>query len=411
MNATLTSHRTFSTAQRQELLLRYLQRDVCGHPRIALEGGDEGEISVTQASVCGRDRRWSMPVPISHQAERVLGCLLAGAAGDALGARVEFLSWDEIRRGFGNWGIRSMAPIYGRRGAVTDDTQMMLFTAEGLLRAFVRQRETGSCHVPAVVHHALQRWLLTQGVEPALSPCRDGWLIEQPELWSRRAPGNTCLSALMESRVFGEPAVNDSKGCGGVMRVAPCAFLSNPFEVASETARLTHGHPTGYLAAGLFADILNRLWRQSLPLAEVVVIALQAHGGKPGMQETRRLVEYVLRLHQQGVRPNPERIADLGGGWVADEALAIGLWCALAAESLEDGIIMAVNHSGDSDSTGMIAGNVLGLIYGPQAIPERWLEELELRDVITQVALDLVDIPARYETGGEAELRRRYPGW
>ena len=78
---------------------------------------------------------------------------------------------------------------------------------------------------------------------------------------------------------------------------------------------------------------------------------------------------------------------------------------------MEDGIIMAVNHSGDSDSTGMIAGNLLGLIYGPQAIPERWLEELELRDVITQVALDLVDIPARYETGGEAELRRRYPGW
>jgi ADP-ribosylglycohydrolase len=411
MNATLTSPHTLSTAQRQELLLRYLQRDVCGYPRIALEGGGEGECTVRHASVCGRERQWSMPAPMSPQAERVLGCLLAGAAGDALGARVEFLSWDEIRRGFGNWGIRSMAPIYGRRGAITDDTQMMLFTAEGLLRAFVRKRETGSCHVPVVVHHALQRWLLTQGVEPALSPCRDGWLIEQPALWSRRAPGNTCLSALMESRVFGEAAVNDSKGCGGVMRVAPCAFLSNPFEVASETARLTHGHPTGYLAAGLFADILNRLWRQSLPLAEVVVIALQAHGGKPGMQETRRLVEYVLRLHQQGVRPNPERIADLGGGWVADEALAIGLWCALAAESLEDGIIMAVNHSGDSDSTGMIAGNVLGLIYGPQAIPERWLEALELRDVITQVALDLVDIPARYETGGEAELRRRYPGW
>jgi ADP-ribosylglycohydrolase len=133
------------------------------------------------------------------------------------------------------------------------------------------------------------------------------------------------------------------------------------------------------------------------------------------MQETRRLIEYILRLHQQGVRPNPERIAELGGGWVAEEALAIGLWCALAAESLEDGIIMAVNHSGDSDSTGMIAGNLLGLIFGPQAIPERWLEELELRDVITRIALDLTSIPACYEEGMDIAQRKvareTYLGW
>ncbi|WP_442909158.1 ADP-ribosylglycohydrolase family protein [Halopseudomonas sp.] len=325
------------------------------------------------------------------------------------------MSWEEIRRGFGEWGIRSMAPAYGRRGAITDDTQMMLFTAEGLLRALVRMRDNGNCHIPAVLHHALQRWLITQGVEPELSPCRDGWLIGEQSLWSRRAPGNTCLSALSASLTFGEHAGNNSKGCGGVMRVAPCAFLFDAFEVASESARLTHGHPTGYLAAGLFADILNRLWRHNLPLEDATVIALQAHGSKPGMQETRVLVEQVLRLHQNGVRPNPERIAELGGGWVADEALAIALWCALAAQSLEDGVIMAVNHSGDSDSTGMIAGNLLGLIYGPQAIPERWLEELELREAIIRIAVDLAEIPAQYQGKSNARERRlmrvRYPGW
>jgi len=415
MTATLTSPIDSSSALREDVLMRYLQRDVCGHPCIVLYGDDGTDDGIAQPSVCGRELGWLKPAPVAHGAERTLGCLLAGAAGDALGARVEFMSWDEIRRGFGNWGIRSMAPAYGRRGAITDDTQMMLFTAEGLLRAFVRQADTGSCHVPAVIHHALQRWLVTQGVEPALSPCRDGWLIRQKELWSRRAPGNTCLSALIDSAEFGEHAVNDSKGCGGVMRVAPCAFLFNAFEVASESARLTHGHPTGYLAAGLFADILNRLWRQNIPLEDATVIALQAHGGKPGMEETRRLIEYVLRLHQQGVRPSPERIADLGGGWVAEEALAIGLWCALAAESLEDGVITAVNHSGDSDSTGMIAGNLLGLIYGPQAIPDRWLEDLELRDVIVQIAVDLADVPQRYQAGSDARhdvlTRSRYPAW
>ena len=415
MTSTQTKSLDLATAHQQEMLSWCLQRDVCGQSRVMTEGlGCEAD-SYEPCSVFPAQHTTGMPVSRSRQAERILGCLLAGAAGDALGARVEFMSWDEIRSGFGNWGIRSMAPVYGRRGAITDDTQMMLFTAEGLLRAYVRQRDTGSCHPPAVIHHALQRWLITQGVEPELSPCRDGWLIGEQELWSRRAPGSTCLSALVASRSFGTYADNNSKGCGGVMRVAPCAFLFDAFEVASESARLTHGHPTGYLAAGLFADILNRLWRQTLPLEDATIIALQAHGGKPGMQETRTLVEYVLRLHQEGVRPNPERIAELGGGWVAEEALAIGLWCALAALSLEDGVIMAVNHSGDSDSTGMIAGNFLGLIFGPQAIPERWLEELELLDAITRIAVDLTEIPALYESGTDSReqrlIRVRYPGW
>jgi len=415
MTATTTTNLDQVVAHQRELMLCYLQRDLCGQPRAWLDDiGGEAEETGSLKSPQNQYTAWT-PVDKAGKAERVLGCLLAGAAGDALGARVEFMSWEEIRRGFGNWGIRSMAPAYGRRGAATDDTQMMLFTAEGLLRAYVRQRETGSCHVPTVIHHALQRWLVTQGVEPELSPCRDGWLIGEQALWSRRAPGETCLSALCASRTFGEHASNDSKGCGGVMRVAPCGFLFDSFDVASESARLTHGHPTGYLAAGLFADILNRLWRYNLPLEEATVSALQAHGGKPGMQETRRLVEYVLRLHQKGVRPNPERIAELGGGWVADEALAIALWCALAAQSLEDGVIMAVNHSGDSDSTGMIAGNLLGLMYGPQAIPERWLEELELREAITRIAVDLAEIPAQYQAKSNARehrlMRVRYPGW
>ena len=352
---------------------------------------------------------------LSSDARRAVGCLLGGAVGDALGARVEFMSWEEIRRGFGEWGIRSMAPAYGRRGAITDDTQMMLFTAEGLLRALVRTRDNGSCHIPAVLHHALQRWLITQGVEPRLSPSRDGWLMGEQALWSQRAPGNTCLSALTASKDFGTWATNDSKGCGGVMRVAPCAFLFDAFEVAAESARLTHGHPTGYLAAGLFADVLHRLWKQQQPLERAVVDALQEHGGKDGMQETRDILERVLRLHHRQLRPDPAAIARLGGGWVAEEALAIGVWCALAADSLEEGIVLAVNHSGDSDSTGMIAGNILGLIHGPQAIPRVWLDDLELREVITRIAVDLTDIPARYEPLNDEpeqqQIRARYPGW
>ena len=83
-------------------------------------------------------------------------------------------------------------------------------------------------------------------------------------------------------------------------------------------------------------------------------------------------------------------IRQLGQGWVGEEALAIAVYCALRhPDSFEDAVIAAVNHSGDSDSTGAIAGNIMGAALGLKAIPEKYLERLELRDVILDLADDL----------------------
>jgi ADP-ribosylglycohydrolase len=87
----------------------------------------------------------------------------------------------------------------------------------------------------------------------------------------------------------------------------------------------------------------------------------------------------------------PERLATLGGGWVGEEALAIGLCCALVALDVRSGLLLAVNHSGDSDSTGSIAGNLLGAVHGVDALPADLLQQLEARDLIEQVANELVD--------------------
>jgi ADP-ribosylglycohydrolase len=110
---------------------------------------------------------------------RIRGCLLGGAVDDAFGAPVEFLSLQQIRHRFGPDGIRNYARAYGRKGAVTDDTQMTLFTAEGLLRATMRMSERGICHPPSVVHHAYLRWLLTQHERPTdhVEIRTDGWLF------------------------------------------------------------------------------------------------------------------------------------------------------------------------------------------------------------------------------------------
>ncbi|HSM50597.1 MAG TPA: ADP-ribosylglycohydrolase family protein, partial [Thermoanaerobaculia bacterium] len=163
--------------------------------------------------------------------DRVRGCLLGGALGDALGAPIEFLSLGEIRERFGSGGLRHLERAYGRVGAITDDTQMTLFTAEGLIRAWVRGDIRGIGHPPSVVHHAYLRWLHTQGVpwkevfRPVKEEEPDGWLVREKWLHARRAPGRTCMSALRQADGLGAPARNDSKGCGGVMRVAPVGLL------------------------------------------------------------------------------------------------------------------------------------------------------------------------------------------
>jgi ADP-ribosyl-[dinitrogen reductase] hydrolase len=194
--------------------------------------------------------------------DRYLGCLLGGAVGDALGGPVEFDSITAIRAKFGPAGVTSYQEAYGRRGAITDDTQMALFTAEGLIRARQRMLDRGVVNVEMVIHRAYLRWLSTQE-ETGRIPRHDfseqepsGWLLSQVFLHHRRAPGNTCLMAL-RAGVPGTPKtpINDSKGCGGVMRVAPVGLTDadNPFDLGSNAAALTHGHPSGWVSAGALA--------------------------------------------------------------------------------------------------------------------------------------------------------------
>lgn len=156
----------------------------------------------------------------NREAALIRASLMGGAVGDALGAEIEFWSLDQIRRRFPG-GVDEILRHQGKRGAITDDTQITLFTAERLIRAQVRGTLKGICHPPGVVHHALQRWLVTQGERPKTAElCKVG-LVADPRLHAQRAPGMTCLSALRAAKDFGALARNDSKGCGTIMRVAP----------------------------------------------------------------------------------------------------------------------------------------------------------------------------------------------
>lgn len=342
--------------------------------------------------------------------DRIRGCLLGGAAGDALGYPVEFSTAYDIVQEYGPRGITTYQPdpAWGK-ALISDDTQMTLFTANGMLWGQTQQKLQGTKEALSVsVALAYRDWYTTQMTTFAnrdSQPRPISWLCRVPELYSRRAPGNTCLSALSEPdnirrADFLEPPVNDSKGCGGVMRVAPLGLI--PWEAeeqllleAARAAAITHGHPLGYLPASVLCDILRRIVFAEHPvdLKETVQEAAKAvcrcfRRQRPAKQ-LRHLIDRAVKLAENN-KPDVENIHSLGGGWVGEEALAISIYCSLRyREDFSAGIIAAVNHDGDSDSTGAITGNILGALAGYEAIRDPWQKDLELAEVTLELADDL----------------------
>ena len=360
--------------------------------------------------------------------DRIRGSLIAGAIGDALGYPVEFMSRRDILRKYGDKGVSRFQELDRRgRAVVSDDTQMTLFTACGLLLGVTRLNTHGmlGAGLKDYVAYAYQDWLQTQtGVDDyqAYHYC---WIRDIAELNVQRAPGNTCLSALMSLRRHKEVS-NDSKGCGGVMRVAPVGLMAaadslvmvkdshgelvsrHPWSgklvarLGGDCAAITHKHPLGYLSAAFMASLVYRLLLCDQPVTPILLGQLlgtvcadvrQAYATKREQQaidELWLLTERAVTLAADSSMPVEEAIPRLGQGWTGEEALAIAVYCTLRhLDSLEDALAAAVNHDGDSDSTGAICGNLMGAIVGYEAIPQHFTQQLELRTLIVDLADDL----------------------
>ena len=335
--------------------------------------------------------------------DRIAGCLMAGALGDALGYAIEFSGWSVIQRRFGEDGIRAM-PVEGDgKARISDDTQMTLFTNEGMVLGYWRANERGIREeVEYYIYHAYLCWYMTQRCNPSIRPLWEttSKLLQTPELNTRRAPGNTCLAALSSGKMgsVDEP-INNSKGCGGVMRTAPLGFMrcwGSALEKGAEAAAITHGHPGGWAPAGMLSDMVQRLiyGDPAAPLKDVVLASLQATEERwdlPGVHNFADMVKRAVKFSDTDM-PDVAAIHALGGGWVGDEALAIAVYsCLKHPDDPKAALISAVNHSGDSDSTGAIAGNILGAKLGLSALPQDWIDQLELTDVILEQAELMTD--------------------
>lgn len=346
--------------------------------------------------------------------DRIRGCMLGGAVGDALGYPVEFMDEDEIRERYPSGRIERYDIDFNEGQAViSDDTQMALFTASGLLVQETGKRLRGTAGRPReYVEKAYQDWLDTQisdyGKYHRSCAEHSSWLMDVPELWARRAPGGTCLSALQQIRSEGRYSgdgirypLNNSKGCGGIMRIAPIAlwYRGEDLEAldleAAQIAAITHGHPLGYLSAAALAHILHGIvfGDGETALEEVIRDAQRSltavFGDTAHVRTLNRIMETAMEL-SAGSGGDLDNIHRLGAGWTGEETLGIALYCALRyRDDFSRGIIAAVNHEGDSDSTGAVAGNLLGAMLGCSAIGDQWKRNLELSQVILEIADDL----------------------
>ena len=340
-------------------------------------------------------------LPMRKKLDKIRGCLMGGAAGDALGYPVEFLMEPEIAARYGKEGIVSYQLKEGT-ARISDDTQMTLFTANGLLYASTRWYLRGiSGPYPDYLAMAYRNWYRTQTEYYPLmpDPRKCCWLLNEERLFAARAPGNTCLSAISSGAggTIAKP-INNSKGCGGIMRVAPIGLYFEPSPVTdlmgADAAALTHGHELGYLPAAMLVHIISLVsHNSSITLQEAVADSRQAmerlFAGIRYLPELLSLMDRAVALADQYLR-DVDAIHQLGQGWTGDETLAIAVYCCLKySGDFEKAIIAAVNHGGDSDSTGAVAGNIMGAYLGLSGIPGRFISRLELQDVILELADDL----------------------
>lgn len=301
--------------------------------------------------------------------EHIAGALLGGAVGDAMGLPVKSMPLGEIWREFGPHGVTTPILTHGKL-CVSEITELSLATARGVLRAIVSEDTGGGCSPVSEICEVYQDWC------------------------SEQTPGQQTrsLTALC-SGVVGSIVnpLNNSRESGAVTRIAPiglAASLFDPFALGADAAALTHGHPSAYLSAGAFAAIIQ-LVLNGASLEDAVAHALSLLTPHRGHDEVHTALRLAARLSQDTV-PCPRVVQSLGGGWAAEEALAIAIYCALACgDDFAAATRLAVNHSGNSAATAALTGTILGARLGRDAIPTAWLEHLEMRARIEEVAYDL----------------------
>lgn len=336
---------------------------------------------------------------------KIEGCLFGMALGDALGAKTEFLRYENIIEKYGKNGIQELED---NPALVTDDTQMAIAVAQALVEA--------------------PRPYTYLTLEPILQKHFIAW-YQSPE--NNRAPGMTCLTSI-ERMMAGEKTdlswhstTNmNSKGCGANMRVQAVGLLPDDevtrAGIAQLQSALTHAHPTALTAADMTAWVIHDLAHNGniATLVDRCITYAQSQSHIYHMDWLGRLHErnnvansphdYIKRgwdeltdsLYKvQSAIATPNYHADpclaTGEGWIAEEAFATALYCFLLYPDNPIQVIRrGANSSGDSDSIACIAGAFAGAYHGIDGWQSDWINHIEYREELQLLADKLTTLHA-----------------
>lgn len=328
---------------------------------------------------------------------------------------MELYTYEKIVNQYGENGILDLQCNVDGRAEITDDTQLTLFTAEGLLRAKGRSEKKGLARdlreTTLVVFRAYLRWLYTQGLYTTNWKAEDydGWLVGVSGLYIGKQASTTSITTLGKG-IMGRLSkpLNNSKNSGGVIRISPVGLFErreDAFELGTRIGAITHGHPSAHYSAGAMARLISNIV-EGMSIMESVLDVIGELKRRDNTKECIDQLEQAIELSK--TKPcSREAFSELGTGREAPQALAIGVYCALCSpDDIVKALRLAVNHGGDSGSTGSVTGNIVGTYLGKQGIPEDWIEKLQLAREIEVMATDLY---ARHlETD---EWSKRYPSW
>lgn len=326
--------------------------------------------------------------------DQIEGCYWAFALGDAMGMPIEFNHIDVIRQRYGENGIQQP-----KSWAIwTDDTEMNFAVTRALL-SLGRPEEImdkSDDEIGMAFAREFIQWFDNMGY----------------------APGITCKSEVFKLRSRGperwrEVGKNDSKGCGSAMRSAPIGIWFSEVlkeeltegkgmyhdlmvRVSRLQSEITHGHKAATAAAIASAHAVSLAVNGVMPIEMIMPVEMLCGNIHADFTEAlNRMKEAQANLESGVMTSELEAIEYIGAGWEGDEAFAMALHAAIRApDDLAKSLLIAVNHSGDSDSVGCIAGSILGALHGDTIIPKNWKQKLaesaRLEEMITRVVKFLV---------------------
>ena len=331
------------------------------------------------------------------------GCLLGMAVGDAMGYTVDNRSWQEIREDYGPNGLLGYDLVNGYAD-VTSYTQLAAFTCNGLLFGLTRGQMLGKM-APFIKYIGLasREWAVSQRTwgRPRRTYC---WLLRKAELCRRHCMETRMLETLSRENLGTlETPVNNFAGPYSLS----CAIGVGLFfdedrmdqaeidRLGAEAVALTHGSPTAFLTGAVLAHIMSKLVRKpNSSLKKVALEAVEAMKEQFGHQYSQAFDIATLIRHAvtyaEGHNLNQVEVMEKLGCETAAQVLAGAIYsCLVSRGDFDAAMIAAVNHSGRSAAVGAIAGAILGIWLGEEALPEFYIECLEPAEVLRELADDL----------------------